>query len=71
MKCTRLISRNEPLRDPPLLLGRPACLLQVFSIHAYNTTEFKPAVSVEEAERRYKHWQKAVHRSLDLADLAE
>ena len=45
--------------------------LQVFSIHAYNTTEFKPAVSVEEAERRYKHWQKAVHRSLDLADLAE
>ena len=42
----------------------------VFSTHAYNTMEFKPAISVEEAERRYGHWEKAVQRSLDLADLA-
>ena len=42
----------------------------VFSTHAYNTTEFKPVMSIEEAERRYSHWEKAVQRSLGLADLA-
>jgi len=43
----------------------------VFSTHAYNTTEFKPDMSVEEAERRYGHWEKAVQRSFGLADLAD
>jgi glycerol kinase len=31
---------------------------------------FAPRVSGEAAARRFKHWKKAVGRSLDLADLA-
>ena len=31
---------------------------------------FEPAVPVEDSERRYAHWKKAVGRCLDLADLA-
>lgn len=33
-------------------------------------TVFEPKVSKEDAARRFKHWQKAVSRCLDLADLA-
>ena len=47
-----------------------ADLVQVFATHAYNTSEFKPVIAVEEAEKRYRHWEKAVQRSLDLADLS-
>jgi len=34
-------------------------------------TTFTPSVTVEESEKKYKHWQKAVSRSVDLADLAK
>ena len=36
----------------------------------HDATTFTPAVSGEDAARRFKHWKKAVGRSLDLADLA-
>jgi glycerol kinase len=35
-----------------------------------DATTFTPSVSGEAAARRFKHWKKAVDRSLDLADLA-
>jgi glycerol kinase len=34
-------------------------------------TTFTPSVTSEESEKKYKHWQKAVSRSVDLADLAK
>jgi len=43
---------------------------QVMTWQAYNTTEFKPQITNEDAEHRYSHWNKAVARSYDLADLA-
>lgn len=35
-----------------------------------NHVVFQPAVSKEDAAKRFRHWQKAVSRCLDLADLA-
>eukprot|EP00195_Chlamydomonas_chlamydogama_P007939 CAMPEP_0202896430 /NCGR_PEP_ID=MMETSP1392-20130828/5443_1 /ASSEMBLY_ACC=CAM_ASM_000868 /TAXON_ID=225041 /ORGANISM="Chlamydomonas chlamydogama, Strain SAG 11-48b" /LENGTH=510 /DNA_ID=CAMNT_0049581793 /DNA_START=69 /DNA_END=1601 /DNA_ORIENTATION=- len=42
---------------------------QIFTSHAYNRTEFKPQEPVEQTEKRYALWHKAVARSMDLADL--
>eukprot|EP00878_Enallax_costatus_P010494 GHUV01010957.1.p1 GENE.GHUV01010957.1~~GHUV01010957.1.p1 ORF type:complete len:285 (+),score=84.19 GHUV01010957.1:85-939(+) len=37
---------------------------------AENYSTFRPSVSKEDAAKRFRHWQKAVSRCLDLADLA-
>lgn len=42
---------------------------QVFSGHAYHATEFVPCSTPSETKVRFRHWKKAVERSMDLADL--
>lgn len=44
---------------------------QIFADGTSNVSQFSPRVTSEEADARYKNWQKAVQRSLDLADLAD
>jgi glycerol kinase len=38
---------------------------------ANNCATFAPSVAPEDADKRFRHWSKAVARSLDLADLAD
>uniref|UniRef100_A0A7S3VPC6 glycerol kinase n=1 Tax=Dunaliella tertiolecta TaxID=3047 RepID=A0A7S3VPC6_DUNTE len=42
----------------------------VFASSSYNNKEFKPAITDEEADKRFARWSKAVTRCLDLADLS-
>ena len=44
---------------------------QIFGEGSTKVAEFSPQVTPEAAEARYKKWQKAVRRSMDLADLAD
>jgi glycerol kinase len=53
------------IQNPPIIVNCNNS--QVMTWQAYNTTEFKPQITNEDAEHRYSHWNKAVARSYDLA----